>query len=212
MSQSVSSAQGSLRASYALAAGAAAAAAAASTDAAIVYSGAQNVSITQGTSLNLNLDGDAYGDVTLKNYVFFGGNYQGASVNFFPGKLVTFNAGPFNYSYVKSLASGFQIDGSSVGPSFFGSMAYGAGNPNAQFNTVNGAYLGLSFASGSNVFYGWVRVTIDNQSGTFIVNDWAYENTGAGIAAGAVPAPGALGLLAAGASGLGLMRGRKRQS
>ncbi len=87
------------------------------------------------------MDGDAYGDVTLKNYVFFGGNYQGASVNFFPGKVVTFNAGPFNYSYVKSLASGFQIDGSSVGPSFFGSMAYGAGNPNAQFNSVNGAYL-----------------------------------------------------------------------
>jgi hypothetical protein len=43
-----------------------------------------------------------------------------------------------------------------------------------------------------------------------MVHDRAYENSGAGIQTGAIPAPGALGLLAAGASGLGLMRGRKR--
>ena len=36
------------------------------------------------------------------------------------------------------------------------------------------------------------------------------ENSGGGIQTGAVPAPGALGLLAVGASGLGLLRGRKR--
>ena len=66
----------SLRNSYALAAGAAAAAAAAAADASIVYSGTQNISISQFSSLNLNLDGDAYGDVLLKNYVFGGGNYS----------------------------------------------------------------------------------------------------------------------------------------
>ena len=52
------------------------------------------------------------------------------------------------------------------------------------------------FASGANVYYGWVRVSINNSTGSFVVNDWAYENSGAGILAGAVPAPGALGLLA----------------
>jgi hypothetical protein len=55
-----------------------------------------------------------------------------------------------------------------------------------------------------------VRVSVNNTAGTFTVHDWAYENSGAGIAAGAIPAPGALGLFAAGASGLGLLRGRKR--
>jgi hypothetical protein len=197
----------SLRNSYALAAGAAAAAAAAAADASIVYSGTQNISISQFNSLNLNLDGDGYGDVLLKNYVFGGGNYQAATVNFAPGKLVTFNNG---LNYVSSLSAGFAINSGSVG-NFFGSMAYGSANPAAQFNNVDGAYLGLSFASGANVFYGWVRVSINNSAGSFVVNDWAYENSGAGILAGAVPAPGALGLLALGPAGLGILRGRKRQ-
>jgi hypothetical protein len=196
-----------LRASYALAAGAAAATAA-SADAGIVYSGAQDLAISEGSALNLNLDGDAYGDVLLKNYVF-GGNYMGATVNFAPGKLVSFNAG---LNYVSALSAGFSIDASSVGPSFFGSMAYGAANQNAQFNNASNAYLGLSFASGANLYYWWVRVSVNQAAGTYIEQDWAYENSGAGIAAGAVPAPGALGLFAAGASGLGFLRGRKRAS
>lgn len=198
-----------LRGAYALAAGAAAATAM-SAGADIVYSGAQDISIAQFSSLNLNIDGDAYGDLLLKNYVFSGGAYQGATVNFYPGKLVGFNAGPNNLAYVSALAAGFTVDSASVGASFFGSLAYGAGNPNAQFNSASNAFLGLSFASGANIYYGWVRVSIDNASGSFIVHDWAYENSGAGIATGAVPAPGALGLLALGAPGLGLLRGRKR--
>jgi hypothetical protein len=89
-------------------------------------------------------------------------------------------------------------------------MAYGGANPNAQFNSAANKYLGLSFSNGVSIFYGWVRVSVNNAGGSFVVHDWAYENAGAGIQTGAVPAPGALGLLAAGASGLGLLRGRKR--
>jgi hypothetical protein len=197
-----------LRVAYAAAAGAMAAAGTA--HAGIIYSGEQNLNVAQFTSLNLNLDGDAYGDLLLKNYVFGGGNYQGATVNFFPGKLVSFNAGPSGFAYVSALNAGFVIDSSSVGPSFTGSMAYGSSNPNAQFNTASNTFLGLSFAGASGTLYGWVRVSVNNAAGTFVVHDWAYDSTGAGIAAGAVPAPGTLGLLAVGASGLGLIRGRKR--
>jgi hypothetical protein len=194
------------RAGYALAAGAAALTAAAA-HADIVYSGVQDLAVGQFSSLNLNIDGDAYNDLLLKNYVFGGGNYMGATVNFFPGKLVGFNNG---FAYASALSAGFSIDASSVGPSFFGSMAYGAVNPNAQFNNATNKYLGLSFAGGANLYYAWVRVSINQAAGTFTVHDWAYDNSGAGIAAGAIPAPGALGLLAVGASGLGLLRGRKR--
>lgn len=197
-----------LRVAYVAAAGAVAAAGTA--HAGIIYSGEQNLSIAQFTSLNLNLDGDAYGDLLLKNYVFGGGNYQGATVNFFPGKLVSFNAGPNGFAYVSALNAGFVINSSSVGPSFTGSMAYGSANPNAQFNTASSSFLGLSFAGASGTLYGWVRVSVNNAAGTFVVHDWAYDSTGAGIAAGAIPAPGTLGLLAVGASGLGLLRGRKR--
>jgi len=198
------------RVAYSLAAGAAAATAAA-TEGAIVYSNAQNISINQFGSLNLDLNLDGQGDVTLKNYVFGSGNYQGAAVNYFPGKLMTFNAN--GYAYVKSLAFGAAINATQISSStFFGSMAYGASNPNAQFNNASGAYLGLRFAAGANTYYGWVRVSINNAAGTFVVNDWAYNNTNnAGITAGAVPGPGTLALLAAGPLGLGTLRGRRKQ-
>lgn len=205
-SHPVQSDPSSLRLAYVAAAGAVAAAG--SAHAGIIYSGQQDISINQFSALNLNLDGDAYGDLLLKNYVFGGGNYQGATVNFFPGKLVSFNVGGF--AYVSALSAGFTIDASSVGPSFYGSMAYGGANPNAQFNTASNSLIGLSFAGASGTLYGWVRVSVNNAAGTFVVHDWAYESTGAGIAAGAIPAPGTLGLLAVGASGLGLLRGRKR--
>jgi hypothetical protein len=197
----------STRTAYALAAGAAAAAAL-NASGAVVYSGVQDIAINQFSSLNLNLDGDASGDLLLKNYVFGGGNYQGATVNFFPGKLMSFNAN--GLAYVSALDAGVTVSSSSVGPSFFGSMAYGGANPNAQFNNASNKYLGLSFASGANTYYGWVRLSLNNAAGTFMVHDWAFEDTGGSIQTGAVPAPGTLGILAAGASGLGLLRGRKR--
>ena len=91
-------------------------------------------------------------------------------------------------------------------------MAFGASNPNAQFNNVTDAFVGLSFPAGGNTYYGWVRVDVDNAAGSFVVKDWAYEsNAGQGIVTGAgiVPEPGALGLLAAGATGLAAMRRRR---
>lgn len=191
---------------YSLAAGATAMAAG-STDAAIQYSGIQNISIGLGNGQQLNLDGDAYDDILLKNYVFSGGNYQGAYVNFFPGKMVGFNAG---LNYVSALSSGAVIDGSTVGY-FVGSMAYGANNPNAEFNNVTDAYIGLGFPIGGVNHYGWVRVDVDNAAGNFVIKDWAYEDqAGVGITAGAVPEPGALSMLAAGATGLLAMRRRKQ--
>lgn len=190
---------------YSLAAGASAVVAG-NAEAAIVYSGVQNIAIGQFSSQNLNLDGDAYADVLLKNYVF-GTNYQGATVNYYPGQLVGFNAG---LNYVSALSLGDTIDAGTVGPSFTGSMAY-ASNPNSEFDNVTDAYIGLSFPINAVNHYGWVRVDIDNAAGTFVIKDWAYDDVaGTGITAGAVPEPGALSLLAAGSVGVTMMRRRKQ--
>lgn len=196
------------KAAYALAAGAAAGLVV-DADAQVVYSGVQDIDIPLGFAENLDVDGDGFNDVLLKNYTLLGGTYVGATVNYFPGQLVGFNSG---LSYVSALSDGDLIDSTTVGPTFFGSMAYGAVNPNAEFNSVDGAFVGLSFPIAGATHFGWVRVSVDQAASTFVINDWAYESTpGEGLFAGEIPEPGTLGMLAAGAAGVGMMRSRRRR-
>ena len=137
------------RLAYTLAAGAASIGICESNaEAVISYSGIQNLSIGQGNSQDLNLDGDGNNDIRLKNYAYTNGiNYQGATVRFFPGQIVGFQTN--NLYYVKALHAGDSIDASTVGPTFYGSMALGNAtvnqNPNAQFTNVQNAYIGLDF-------------------------------------------------------------------
>jgi len=188
------------RLAYTLAAGAASVGISKSdATAAISYSGIQDLAINQGSSQDLNLDGDANTDIRLKNYAYTNGiNYQGATVSFFPGQIVGFQTN--NLYYVKALHAGDTIDATTVGPTFYGSMALGNPsineNPNAQFTNVDNAYIGLDFRikNGSDLFYGWVRVSVNNAAGTFVIHDWAYQTVGGvGILAGDVGTVGVAG-------------------
>ena len=153
-------------------------------DATVQYSGVQDLAIALGNSQDLNIDGDAYNDILLKNYVFTYGNYQGAYVNFSPGKFVGFNDADSGFNYVSALTSGVMVDSSNVNY-FVGSMSYGVANPNGQFDSVTDAYIGLAFPIAAVNHYGWIRVSIDNAAGTFVINDWAYEDQpGVGILTG----------------------------
>lgn len=191
------------------AAGALAAATGAHAD--IVYFDFQDLIVAPGSALSIDIDQDGFNDLRLKNYNFVGGSYQGADVLFAPGRLTSFFGGPNNLAYVSNLAFGTLISPANTGPAFFGSMAYGGNNPAAQFNNATDAYIGLSFPSGPNLFYAWVRVDVNNAARTFIIKDWAYQSvSNVGIAAGAIPSPGALGLLALGA--VGVVGYRQRRS
>lgn len=194
------------KAAYSLAAGAAASMAATDASAEVIYSGVQDLPVAQFGSQDLNLDGDAYNDILLKNYVF-GSNYQGATVNFAPGKVVGFNTG---LSYASALAEGDLIDATATaGGPFAVSLAY-APNANSEFDNASGAFIGLEFPINAVSHFGWIRVSIDNAAGTFVINDWAYNATPSeGLLAGQVPEPGTLGLLAAGAAGIAAMRKRR---
>src|SRR5258707_432847 len=88
---------GRRRLAYSIAAGAAGAVAAgASTEAnaAIIYSGVQNLPVLSGfTAFDLDLDASgSTPDIKLKNYIFSGVNYVAASVDVAPGQLVLSNS------------------------------------------------------------------------------------------------------------------------
>jgi hypothetical protein len=80
------------------------------------------------------------------------------------------------------------------------------------FTSGTTEYIGFSFQHNSIICYGWAEITITANAGgygTFTINDWAYEDTGAAITVGntgAVPEPAetaiGLGALALGAAGL----------
>lgn len=172
------------RASYALAAGAAVAVAANESDAAVFYSGLQDISIGQGFKQNLKINDDDYEDIVLRNYVFANGNYQGGTIPFAPGAVIGFSMNGLNYA--TALNAGDVIDQSGLGGFAF-SLALGDANPNAQFKNVENKYIGFAFPIGdTDLFYTWMRVSINNAAGTFIVHDWAWESeTGVPIIAGA---------------------------
>ncbi|MEM6799419.1 MAG: PEP-CTERM sorting domain-containing protein [Planctomycetota bacterium] len=188
------------------AAAAAAAGMATSSEAATLYSLPIYEDIPQFTAFDFDLNKDGIGDVLLKNYVF-GGNYQGGTVNYFPGKFVTSNASfPF---YTTALEFGDTIGpAETAGGSFQGTFGY-ANNPNSEFDNAADKYIGLEFPINGASHFAWIRVTIDNAAGTFLVKDWGYSDTpGEAVIAGVAPEPGTLGLLAAGAAGVASMRRR----
>ncbi|MEM9752051.1 MAG: PEP-CTERM sorting domain-containing protein [Planctomycetota bacterium] len=144
-------------------------------------------------TIDFLLDGDF--DLTLKNYVFPLGNYQGATIEYAGGELVGFRDNGIRYASV--LSEGDPINASTVGdgqdpPIFAGSMAYGSTNPNAQWNDVTGGYLGLSFPdeAGTVTFYAWVRMDINNTNGTMFIDAAFASDDPAGIVAGQIGTTG----------------------
>lgn len=139
-------------------------------------------------------------------------NTFGAPLN---GKSKSGNLARFQAGDLIQLDLGIQLAGKGVG-SLGSSKSGGKGTGN--FVVMNGetesGYLGFTFENlGVNgvpsLNYGWVSVSWD---GTYLsIDGYAYEtDADTGIVAGAIPAPGAIGLLglAAGAAGIR----RKRQA
>jgi hypothetical protein len=134
--------------------------------------------------LDLNFENDDYDDVVLENYVYSGVNYQGLRIPYSPGKVVGFSSA--GVQYVTALTAGAAISSATLGSSYYGALAYGTVYPSAQFASVEDAFIGLAFPIGpTNLYYAWMRVSVDNAAGTLYVKDWAFQDQpGVGITAG----------------------------
>ena len=195
-------------------------------EAAVVYSGLENISVP-----TTNGAGGIYIDLTKPGSFFIptksgGGATEGLStllpgwdVNFYQsgaGNLkwyypkvngVQLTHAVFNGAYhVAPLGAGVMVDGSS---------SLGTYQTMVPEFTGTTAYMGVDFLNAqNNKLYGWIRITGGATAGfPATIVDWAYDDSGAGILTGAgiVPEPSslALGCLAAGAAGLMAWRRRK---
>lgn len=149
------------------------------------YYGDISVPLGYSQALDLNFENDDYDDVVFENYVYGGGNYQGLVVPYSPGKVVGFSDS--GVQYVSALSAGAAINSSTLGSSYYGALAYGTTYPAAQFGSIDNAFIGMAFPIGpTNLYYAWIRVSVDNAAGTLYVKDWAFEDqAGVGITAGA---------------------------
>jgi hypothetical protein len=125
------------------------------------------------------------------------------------GKLARFQAGDL-IQLDLGLSIAKQGIGS-AGKSSSGGQNFGKGNFVFDGNVQSG-YIGFAFEdsgfNGIDVNYGWISVSWD---GTFLtVDGYAYEtDANTGITAGAIPAPGAIGLLSLAAGAAGIRRKRQ---
>lgn len=119
-----------------------------------------------------------------------------------------------NFRYPARLSSGVAVSLGSFVPNaagFFGTLASNFGAGYGHWLAAGTGFIGFKFNDGSGVQYGWARLTMDGSGNgnTFTLVDFAYGDPGDQVMTGqttAVPEPGSLGLLAAGAAGLLLWR------
>ena len=188
--------------------------------AAITYSGAgQNVTIPidfDGVFINFTdpLDATAYttstSDPGAGNWdinAFFGGSAIGSSSSF----EVSTDDGGINSTLMNLTTSDIVGDGSGLGEIFVaassGSTDHMGGGPNQFANGVQG-YIGFRIDDGaSGFYYGWMRVTLNDDGSSGTIHDWAWETSGTSIQVGAIPEPSAFLLGSLGA--LLLLRRRR---
>ena len=187
--------------------------------AAVVYSGLRDIPIStgfEGTYLNVT-SGASGGSMVLGWHVnfFFGGAGIWNQSGFQPLRSST---DPF--SPILNLPTGTVIDGTSLfasgegGSGDLGSEHLGSGN--GFFQPGQLGIFGFNINIDGAQRYGWMRVILTADESGALIQDWAYDDTGAPILAGllgmAIPEPNRTLLLLGGILSIGLRRSRKRVS
>ena len=144
-----------------------------------------------------------------------------AAINFQPGGgLGVVSATDYaGLSEWARLGVGDMIGGDNMGAADYGSLyfltaysniTYGPfGNFRADDGELSSGYIGFTFDTNlGDTVYAWAEINLQS-NGILTVERWAYDDAGGSIAAGAIPAPGALGLLALAGGAAGIRRKRQ---
>jgi hypothetical protein len=160
-----------------------------------------------GNDVSWDVDGDSIADLgfNFRGTPISPGAYEWqANVHTLNGSSVSGYAGFFVSYYGSMVASGASVAGSGlVGDGLGGQVAMGSDYASTAYGGWGGVgstqtgFLGFQLSSGN---YGWIEVAAGPGGMSFL--GAAYEDSGADIAAGAVPAPASLGMLAMGAGAL----------
>jgi hypothetical protein len=145
--------------------------------AAVVYSGAQNLSLTT-SNVDVDLNSDGTDDFRFDGYSSDGWSQSISGLNGSFIAATTYING--NHSDPMNLAAGYNIQsalGSTQEWDSGSNTLAGSGSSDGNFNNTSG-YIGVRFHSnscqGSNWHYGWIQFTNNGRvDGT--INDWAYE-------------------------------------
>lgn len=182
---------------------------------AVIYSGIQNIAIATGFD-GVYVDVENTNNATNHSYsvftdwdvnLFFGGVGEFNQANFQPVRA----SGSDPYSAMQNLTMCQLISAASTfasgvgGSGDFGSEHLGVGA--GQFQPNTDGYIGFRL-NGTN--YGWMRVSFTFDEPGALIRDWAYDNSGASISAGAVPEPSRAMLLFVGMGGIMIRRRRTR--
>lgn len=186
-----------------------------SANAAVIYSGVQNIAIpTTFDGVYLDIDTATTSTSVITGWdinPFFGGFALGNSAAFQPVRTGTGNS-----DTILNLAYGTLVDSLlNYATGEAGSSDHIGGGAN-QFTDGASGYLGFKFTTNSNAgpFYGWMRLTLTANTSGATIHEWAYDNTGSGLFVGsltAVPEPSRTMLLIAGGCFASLQRQRRKR-
>ncbi len=179
----------------------------AETQAAIVASGVQNITVNESSPFELDIDNDTNAEFDFTA----SGSGKGAGADVNPDKSGAAFLVDSSGDYPAQLTAGELIGGTGDFEDFQTQITTPDGTPPWDPAGDTG-FMGIKFDLTGNTHFGWIEIT--SISGTeIVINQWAYEDQpNVGIEAGVIPEP-TTGLLLGTVLTVGaLTRGKRRQS